>query len=152
MSVQFLNPDDPVSSLDDHLALFGRDIYQIYIADAVIFDLRERRGIGIGVELMAACHFGKRCIGVAPRNTYYRQDALEYRGGVARDYLHPHLAALLDFLTEDFVSAGEHLLAPWPHSGILHKNELLEQSMNAYRARLLPFDGPMKELLLKSNQ
>src|SRR4051794_19107944 len=52
--VAFLNPDDPIPVPTNTLGQFGRDMYQVLCASAVIVDARERRGIGIGVEMAAA--------------------------------------------------------------------------------------------------
>jgi hypothetical protein len=53
----FLNPDDPTVDIHDYAALFGRDMFQVRTADAVIVDARERRGIGIGIEILASESF-----------------------------------------------------------------------------------------------
>src|SRR5690606_28067143 len=53
-NVVFLNPDDPIVDAANTLGQFGRDMYQVMSASAVIVDARERRGIGIGVEMAAA--------------------------------------------------------------------------------------------------
>jgi hypothetical protein len=145
--VDFLNPNDPVTDLNDHLALFGRDMFQIANSDAVIIDARERRGIGIGVELLAALHFGKFAIGVLPRNSYYRQDEVEYRGGVAKNYVHPHFASLLTACVDDFAHAGRALRElSEKRDGDRIASSTLDQAITAYKDRLFPHDKPMKEL------
>src|SRR6185312_7670859 len=86
--VVFLNPDDPITDPTNTLGQFGRDMYQIMIASAVVVDARERRGLGIGVEMAAAAAMGTPVITVAPRNGKYRMDELEYRGVKIIDYVH----------------------------------------------------------------
>lgn len=108
--VVFLNPDDPITDARNTLGQFGRDMYQVMVATAVIVDARERRGLGIGVEMAAAAAFGTPIIFVAPRNSKYRSDELEYREAVVRDYIHPHVASLATIVVDDFVSAGQALL------------------------------------------
>src|SRR2546427_1906604 len=109
--IHFLNPDDPVSDLSDTAAVFGRDMYQVQCADAVVVDARERRGIGIGVEMMAARLLASKLVAVAPRNSYYRRDSLAYRGSAVQQYVHPHLAILCDEVVDSFEDAGRWLAA-----------------------------------------
>jgi hypothetical protein len=144
-AVRFLNPEDPVSDLADTPAVFGRDMYQVQCADAVIVDARERRGIGIGVEMLASRVLGTKLVAVAPRNTYYRQDSLTFRGSTVSDYVHPHLAILCDVVVGTFEEAGRWLAdhvndAPGSTSTV-------HAAIVAYRERLLPADQPMLELL-----
>lgn len=109
LEIVFLNPDDPITDPDNTLGQFGRDMYQVLVASAVIVDARERRGLGIGVEMGAAAAFGTPVIFVAPRNSKYRSDLLEYRGASVKDYVHPHVASLADDVVDDFFAAGEKL-------------------------------------------
>lgn len=108
--VVYLNPDDPITDPGNTLGQFGRDMYQVMKATAVIVDARERRGLGIGVEMAAAATLGTPVIVVTPRNSKYRSDVLEYRGAVIRDYVHPHVSSLATAIVDDFVAAGEALL------------------------------------------
>jgi hypothetical protein len=105
--VLFLNPDDPIAGLDDGEANFGRDMYQIQFANFIIVDARQRRGIGIGIEMLASRLLKTPLVVVAPRNSYYRSDEIEYRGSLVKNYVHPHLHGLADVIVDDFVSAGK---------------------------------------------
>ncbi|MFG1814206.1 hypothetical protein ACGFIF_10615 [Kribbella sp. NPDC049174] len=107
--VVFLNPDDPITDPDNTLGQFGRDMYQVMLASAVIVDARERRGLGIGVEMAAAAAFDTPVIFVAPRNSKYRSDLLEYRGASVKNYVHPHVASLANCVVDDFFDAGQAL-------------------------------------------
>ncbi|HEY0329886.1 MAG TPA: hypothetical protein VGC77_12395 [Rhodopseudomonas sp.] len=146
VEIDFLNPDDPVTNLDDHLPLFGRDMFQIQQCDVVIIDARERRGIGIGVELLAGRHFSRAVIGVLPPSSYYRQSNVEYRGGVAKNYVHPHFMSLLDAVVDDFTSAGRWIRDELPTFQPRISDSVLEEAIAAYRERLLPNDLPMRLL------
>lgn len=143
--VVFLNPDDPITDPRNTLGQFGRDMYQVMVATAVIVDARERRGIGIGVEMTAAALLGTPIIVVAPRNSKYRADELEYRGVLVHDYVHPHVAALASEVVDDFLSAGERLpkvaadKAPKAH----HMPGWLDKAITEYREKVLPADPPM---------
>lgn len=143
--VVFLNPDDPITDPSNTLGQFGRDMYQVMVASAVIVDARERRGIGIGVEMTAAALLGTPIIVVAPRNSKYRADELEYRGVLVRDYVHPHVAALAGAVVDDFVSAGEILseVASEKAADARHMPDWLDEAITEYRDNVLPGDPPM---------
>lgn len=149
----FLNPDDPIPGGASVLGQFGRDMYQVMRASAIVVDARERRGIGIGVEMAAAAAIGTPIIVVAQRNSQYRQDTLEYRGAVISDYVHPHVDFLASALVETFREAGEFLstlpqdvrrresVPPW-----------LESAIHEYESNVLPNDPPMLEALASLDQ
>jgi hypothetical protein len=143
--VIYLNPDDPITDPQNTLGQFGRDMYQIMLATAVIVDARERRGLGVGVEMAAAATFNTPVIVVAPRNSKYRSDKLEYRGTTVLDYVHPHVSTLASAVVDDFVAAGE-VLSSLP--GKRHKAngdlpEWLDRAINEYVTNVLPGDAPM---------
>jgi len=145
--VVFLNPDDPAPDLNDTAALFGRDMYQVQSADAVIVDARERRGIGIGIEMLASRLFGTLLVAVVPPDTYYRMNNLTYRGSTVTQYVHPHLAILADGIVETFEDAG-CWLRDQKAAGARPKGiESLEAAIDAYRERMLPQDEPMMTIL-----
>jgi len=146
VQIDFLNPDDPVADLDDHLALFGRDMFQIQQCDVVIIDARERRGIGIGVELLAGRHFSRAVIGVLPPSSYYRQSNIVYRGGFAKNYVHPHFISLLDAYVDDFTAAGRWIRDELPTFRPNPGASTLDLAIEAYKKRLLPHDEPMRLL------
>lgn len=149
MELCFLNPDDPVIDLSDVAALFGRDMFQIQSADFVIIDCRERRGIGVGVELLASRLFETPVIAVAPKNSCYRSDHIRYRGGAVDDYIHPHLAVLADAIVGDFVAAGTWIGAFLDASAAPRSKSVdsLHDAISIYEERLLPSDRPMQELV-----
>lgn len=146
--VVFLNPDDPITDPDNTLAQFGRDMYQVRTACAVIVDARERRGLGIGVEMAAAAAFATPVIVVAGRNSKYRSDLLEYRGVTVRDYVHPHVASLSAEIVDDFRAAGR-ALTKLPRKrldeAVERTPDWLELAINEYEKNVLPHDDPMRE-------
>lgn len=147
--VVFLNPDDPITDPRNTLGQFGRDMYQVMVANAVVVDARERRGIGIGVEMTVAGLVGTPVIVVAPRNSKYRTDRLEYRGTVVDNYIHPHVAALAAAVVDDFVSAGEQVakLATVRREERKDLPNWLENAITEYRNNLLRSDAPMLSAL-----
>jgi len=145
--ITFLNPDDPSPDLSDTMANFGRDLYQVHLADAVVVDGRERRGIGIGIEIMASRIFRTLLVVVVPRNTYYRMDSVTYRGSNVRDYVHPHLRSLADVIVETFEEAGRWIYENAKTKQVEPKGiDVVDEAMSVYKERLLPHDKPMRDL------
>lgn len=149
-SVVFLNPDDPITDPSNTLGQFGRDMYQIMVATAIVVDARERRGIGIGVEMAAAAAMGTPLIVVAPRNSKYRSDVLEYRGVEVKDYVHPHVASLAFAVVDNFVEGGRVLATL--EGGVNRRDAVpnwLEPSIAEYESNVLSGDTPMLEAMQK---
>jgi hypothetical protein len=145
--LQFLNPDDPASDLADTAALFGRDMYQVKAADAVVVDARERRGIGIGIEMLASRVFGTLLVAVVPRDTYYRMSTLSYRGSTVTDYVHPHLAILADGIVDSFEAAGVWIRETKSIGTRPKGIDAVHDAIQAYESRMLPHDKPMLDIL-----
>lgn len=142
--IAFLDPADPLPELSDSAALFGRDMFQIQLADAVVVDARQRRGIGIGIEMLAASSLGTRLLAVVPPNSHYRRDDLQFRGGTVADYVHPHLASLCDAVVNDFEEAGKWLAANATKPPKASSEEVIDIAIQAYRERLLSSDKAMQ--------
>lgn len=148
-SVVFLNPDDPIVDPGNSLAQFGRDMYQVWVASAVVVDARERRGLGIGVEIAAANAFGTPVIVVAPPDGNYRKPSLEYRGAVVSDYVHPHLASLAYAIVDTFEEAGKVLSQDSFAKAVTRpRPDWLQSALDAYEG-VLPMDQPMVEALAR---
>jgi hypothetical protein len=149
LEIRFLCPDDPAHDLSDTASLFGRDMYQIQVADYVVVDARERRGIGIGVEMVAARILGAGLVVVLPNNTYYRKSQVSYRGSTVEEYIHPHIALLADVIVDDFQAAGnwikQHFHGPKDFKG----TDVIHDAIETYKKNMLPFDPPMIETLAK---
>jgi hypothetical protein len=144
----FLNPDDPITDATNTLGQFGRDMFQVMTATAVVVDARERRGIGIGVEMAAAASLGTPIVVVAPRNTLYRQDSLQYRGTTVHDYVHPHIACLATSIVDDFIEAGKVVAElPTTHDPRIPSTEWLRLAIDEYKNNVLPDDPPMLSAL-----
>ncbi|GAA0247402.1 hypothetical protein GCM10010492_53840 [Saccharothrix mutabilis subsp. mutabilis] len=148
LEVVFLNPDDPITDPTNVLGQFGRDMYQVLMASAVVVDARERRGLGIGVEMAAAAALGTPVIVVAPRNSKYRRDHLVYRGARVEGYVHPHVASLAVAVVDDFTEAGEALKGlPVAPRGSLVTPAWLREPIDEYRSNVLAGDRPMLDAL-----
>src|SRR5882672_8272072 len=52
--VSFLNPAFRTDDLSDMKSVFGRDMLQVFSSNVVFVDARDRRGLGVGAEMMFA--------------------------------------------------------------------------------------------------
>jgi hypothetical protein len=142
----FFTPDDEVP-LEDSEALFGRDMYQLSRANFVVVDARERRGIGIGIEVLAAKMLKIPLVVVAPPNSHYRHDHLAFRGGSVSNYLHPHLSVLADCVADDFAGAGAWIRMATADGYDPKDQGVVMQAVTTYKRRLLPHDPRMIQML-----
>ena len=143
LPVQFVDPEAPVEDLSDSAALFGRDIYGIRAANAVIVDARQRRGIGIGIEMAVAKLYEKPLVAVVPPESHYQQSDIWLRGGVIEQYTHPHLLGLCDAIVGDFAAAGGWLKDHRRRRAPVKGTEALDQAIEAYERALRPTDDGM---------
>lgn len=145
--VVFLNPDDRGDDISDAFTVFGRDHYQVSVADFVVADLREKRGIGVGMEMLSAKWFAKPVISVAPPRSHYRLPRLAYLGATVEDYVHAHLFGVSDAIVDDFAAAGEWILRQTSEPVSPKSWSVLQDAIDAYRANQLRRDTPMLEAL-----
>lgn len=52
--VSFLNPAFRTDDLSHQRSVFGRDMLQVFSSNIVFVDARDRRGLGVGAEMMWA--------------------------------------------------------------------------------------------------
>ncbi len=149
IGVRFLNPDDPAENLSDSIALFGRDMYHVQFADFVVVDARERRGIGIGIEMAVSKIVGTPLVVVAPKDTYYRRNKLDYRGSKVNNYVHPHLYGLADVIVDNFAIAGTWIKQYVDNPTKLRGTEAIFEAIDSYKRTMLPNDQPTLEVLLE---
>lgn len=149
VETRFLNPDDPVASLDHAVAMFGRDMYQVQAADFVVVDARERRGIGIGIEMLASRVLGTPLIIVAPHPSHYRQKELLYRGSLVHEYIHPHIAVLADAIVDSFQAAGLWIREFYANPVRVKTADAVYDAIETYKRDVLHLDEPMIQLMLE---
>jgi hypothetical protein len=143
IAVHFVTPDAPMEDLSDLSALFGRDIYGVQIADVVVVDARQKRGLGVGIEMAAAKLYGKPLIAVVPRDSHYRQDDVQIRGGVINEYVHPHIRGLCDEVVGDFEAAGRWLADYLDRRPRVKGKDALDTAVSDYMERLHSSDAGM---------
>jgi nucleoside 2-deoxyribosyltransferase len=143
--VTFLNPAFRKDSLSDQKSVFGRDMLQVYSADVIFVDARDRRGLGVGAEMMWAKANQKPLIIWAPQNTHYRKESAKILNEVVNDYIHPFVYALSDQVVAT-LEEGANWIRTLPRNDIKDL-QYISETMEYYKANQLDVDTPMKYFL-----
>ena len=106
-SVSFLNPAARSDNLSLQKSVFGRDMVQVLSADIVFVDARDRRGLGVGAEMMWAKINHIPVISLSPVNSHYHLEETSLLGVTVKDWKHPFVENLSDFIAEDLTQGAE---------------------------------------------
>jgi hypothetical protein len=71
--ISFLNPAFRSDDLSDQRSVFGRDMTQVFCSDVVFVDARDRRGLGVGAEMMWAKFHKIPIVTLAPVDSHYNK-------------------------------------------------------------------------------
>ncbi|MCI5052087.1 MAG: hypothetical protein MRY21_02990 [Simkaniaceae bacterium] len=141
--VTFLNPALRMDDFSDMISIFGRDMLQVFTSNFVFVDARDRRGLGVGAEMMWAKVNRIPVITWAPRNSHYNKDQAAILDVNIDNYLHPFVAALSDKIVETPAEG-----AAWMRTNPKGKGlEAIAEAMELYRSTQFEKDLPMKEAL-----
>lgn len=147
LEVVFLNPASRTDDLSDSISVFGRDMLQVASADIVFVDARDRRGLGVGAEMMWAKSHQIPVISWAPLDSHYHKSSTTVLGVAVDRFLHPFVAALSDQIVADLeegAAAIKHLLAgSIPIKGF----QDIAAAIQHYKHSQLATDLPMQEIL-----
>lgn len=146
--VIYLNPAFRTDDLSDNRSVFGRDMLQVFSSDVIFVDARDRRGLGVGAEMMWAKLNRIPIVSWAPRNTHYRKDATTVLSKHVNNFVHPFVECLSDKIVEDLAEGAAWIVSlksgkPQAIKGI----ESIQQAMEYYKAEQLEHDQPMRELM-----
>jgi hypothetical protein len=125
-----LNPGDRQDDLSDVRATFGRDLLQVFTADAIIVDARDKRGVGVGAEMLFARTHRIPVVTVAPRNSHYHRTDVTIMGQFVAEWLHPFISELSDTVVESVYAAG--IAAASFDNDSAHGPEKLREAMLHY--------------------
>src|SRR4029078_1586853 len=92
--VLFLNPAFRTDDLSDNLSTFGRDMLQVFSSDFVFVDARDRRGLGVGAEMMWAKLNRIPVVTWSPRNSHYNKDHTTLLDVPVTNFIHPFVENL----------------------------------------------------------
>ncbi len=142
----FLNPATRTDDLSDQMSVFGRDMTQVFIADVVIVDARERRGLGVGAEMMWAKMNNTPVLTLAPHKSHYRKDEVNLLGVKLKNWVHPFVESLSDGLIEN-LHQGSLWLKQFLKGDVNIKGpQYIFEAMEHYQSTQLEHDLPMSKL------
>ncbi|MGE3954830.1 MAG: hypothetical protein AB7F31_06580 [Parachlamydiales bacterium] len=140
--VLLLNPSIRSDDLSDQKSVFGRDMVMVSCADAVFVDARERRGLGVGAEMMWAKVNRIPIVTLAPRGSHYHKGRTSLLDVEVANWVHPFVENLSDKLV-DTVEEGAAWLLERPDT--IKGPEAIHEAMAYYRATQFENDLPMQE-------
>lgn len=147
LEVVFLNPASRADDLSDSMSVFGRDMLQVASADIVFVDARDRRGLGVGAEMMWAKAHQIPVISWAPLGSHYHKSSTTVLGVTVDQFIHPFVASLSDQIVADLEEGAasiKHLLAgSIPIKGF----QEIAAAIQHYKRSQLASDIPMQEIL-----
>lgn len=144
----FLNPAFRSDDLSDSRSIFGRDMLQVFSSDVVFVDARDRRGLGVGAEMMWAKLNRIPIVIWAPKETHYHRSKAELLGTPLTDYVHPFVASLADQVVETVEKGAEWIGHFVKNPSLSIKGEeSIREAIEYYKATQLESDLPMQEML-----
>lgn len=151
--ISFLNPAFRTDDLSDQVSVFGRDMLQIFSCDILFVDARDRRGLGVGAEMMWAKVNKIPVVTWAPKNSHYHKDEAVILDVRVPNFVHPFVEGLSDKIVESLEEGaawiGSFMTGLSPEiKGI----ECVEGAMKIYKERQLERDIPMRELVESSTE
>lgn len=146
--VIFLNPAFRMDNLADQHSVFGRDMTQVFCSHVVFVDARDRRGLGVGAEMMWAKMNKIPVVTWAPKDSHYNKTKTTILGVEVNNFIHPFVYGLsdkiIDRLEEGALWIEKMLSDPSIEiKGLKH----IQAAMQYYQESQLPIDLPMREIL-----
>ena len=112
IDIRLLHPGKVRIDRADSLNNFGSDITLLSASDVVLADLRARRGIGVGAEMMYASLNGIPVICICPTEGHYRRALVEDLAGEdVHNWTRPFVAGLATVVVEELDGAVRFLRA-----------------------------------------
>jgi hypothetical protein len=146
--ISFLNPAFRSDDLSDQHSVFGRDMLQVFCSDIVFVDARERRGLGVGAEMMWAKVHKLPIITLAPENSHYHKSNTTLLDVAVKDWVHPFVESLSDAIVENLQEGAIWIERFISNSSMPIKDiAYIESAMLHYRATQFHSDVPMKKLI-----
>lgn len=146
--VSFLNPAFRADDLSDQTSVFGRDMVQVFSSNIVLVDVRDRRGLGVGAEMMWAKINKIPVIAWAPRNSHYRKDQATILDRPVQNFVHPFVEGLSDSVVANLEEAAKWIREVMSNPSIAIKGiEDIGAAMQYYKDRQFHKDVPMKEMV-----
>ena len=134
--VVFLNPAAPVQDSSNTRAIFGRDMHYVSSSTIVFVDARDRRGLGVGAEMMWAKVHKIPVVTWSPKNSHYNRVQKSLPDGSEKSMVHPFVSELSDHvadnLNEAIVWIAQYLSNPKAFS--IKDTTSIDSSIEYYKA------------------
>lgn len=151
--ILFLNPAFRMDDLSDQQSVFGRDMVQVFSSNFVFVDARERRGLGVGAEMMWAKLNNIPVLTWAPRNSHYNKDAATVLGISVENYTHPFVDCLSDKVVDSLEEGAQWIQEVISSPSVAIKGvEHIGAAMQYYKANQLKHDKPMNDLIFSCTE
>jgi hypothetical protein len=151
--VSFLNPAFRTDDLSDQFSVFGRDMLQVFSSDIVFVDARDRRGLGVGAEMMWAKVNKIPVVTWAPKNSHYNKEQATILDVPVANFIHPFVESLSDKIVENLIEGVSWIDFIISNPGVEIKGvQFVGSAMQHYKENQLHRDLPMKELLTSSEE
>lgn len=150
-TVNFFNPSLRSDDLSDRFSAYGRDLFQIYSSDVVFVDARNKKGIGVGAEMMFAKTHSIPVISWLPPNSHYHRSNLSLCGQTLPLWIHAYILNLSDFLAHSLEEAIEWILEELlMHKAKIKGPESTQFAMQHYLREQLKNDKEMQNFIHSS--
>lgn len=151
--ISFLNPAFRTDDLSDQRSVFGRDMSQVYCSDLVFVDARDRRGLGVGAEMMWAKFHKIPVLTLAPKDSHYNKSNTTVLGVPVENWIHPFVELLSDAIVEDLEAGAEWIRKLMENPSLEIKGvKDIEAAMKHYLDSQLSSDEPMKALVFENQK
>lgn len=146
--VVLLDPAVRGDDLSDQHSVFGRDMLQVYCSSVVFVDARDRRGLGVGAEMMWAKLNRIPVLTWAPKESHYYHGHTTVLGVPVSDFIHPFVFALSDKIVGTLEEGAQWIesLCSHPESVSIKGLEHIANAMEYYKKRRWDGDLLMKQL------
>jgi hypothetical protein len=146
--VSFLNPASRTDNLTEQCSVFGRDMLQVFCSDFVFVDARDRRGLGVGAEMMWAKFHKIPVITWAPLESHYKKKRTTILGVSVENFVHPFVHCLSDHIVDNLAEGAQWILDILSNPSRQIKGvDCIEEAMRYYKETQFDADVQMKDLI-----
>jgi hypothetical protein len=145
--VVFLNPAFRTDDLSDQRSIFGRDMLQVSSSDIVFVDARDRRGLGVGAEMMWAKMHQIPVITWAPRDSHYHKTSTTILGVPVDNFIHPFVEGLSDQVIGSLEEGVKWVQKLITGASRIKGPKDIQSAIQYYKSSQLGRDTPMQQIL-----
>jgi len=150
----FLDPAVRADDVNDPVSVFGHDLVQVYCSDLLLLDARDRRGLGVGVEMAFAVQHEIPVVVLGKCHSHYFKDSLEYLGQTVSPFVHPFIYSLASYIGYSLDDVAEFIRTNVDSAASRQPpmTPLFLSAMRSYIARSFSQDYPMIDVVRRSRR